>query len=249
MSELAKRVVVAAVGIPLVIAAVYLGRWVLAALIAVAAAIGALEFYRLAAMSGVRAFPALGAVSAALFVLTGAFRPAVGSAAPILVGIAVAGLPVSAAWSIRAPGVDGPPFATAVTFGLSTRLDPRPSVLLRHELPDRARPAARVRSRRRSVDGARRPRRRFDVDERQCAYHRHGVGRRRLSPRVSPGKSVEGAVAGVAGGVLFGGAFAELALGDLWVRRSGRPGRARRRADRRGRTGRGSRESPSTRPE
>jgi len=222
VSELAKRVVVAAVGIPLVIAAVYLGRWVLAALIAVAAAIGALEFYRLAAMSGVRAFPALGAVSAALFVLTGAFRPAFGSAAPILVGIAVAGLLVSAAWSIRARGVDGRPlFATAVTSlgAIYPGWTLVHLLFLRHELAGSLLGSA--------ASGP------FATEEwvgmalvvlvvgstwmnDTCAYFiGMAWGRRRLSPRVSPGKSVEGAVAGVAGGVLFGGAFAELVLGDL----------------------------------
>ena len=55
-SELTKRVAVSAVGIPLALLIIYFGGWALTILIAVIAAMGTLEFYRLAQHRGVRAF-------------------------------------------------------------------------------------------------------------------------------------------------------------------------------------------------
>lgn len=64
--QLAKRVAVAAVGIPTAIAAVYLGGWVLVSLLAALGVLGAQEFRRLAQTRG--AFPAAPSyVGAALF--------------------------------------------------------------------------------------------------------------------------------------------------------------------------------------
>ena len=65
MSETAQRFAVAAVGIPLAVAVVYLGGWILALLLAVIAAIAALEFYRMAANKDARPLSALGAATAA----------------------------------------------------------------------------------------------------------------------------------------------------------------------------------------
>ena len=57
MSELAKRVIVSVVLVPLVVAAAYLGRAPLAALLGIVAALGAWELNRIAAAGGVRPFP------------------------------------------------------------------------------------------------------------------------------------------------------------------------------------------------
>jgi phosphatidate cytidylyltransferase len=43
----------------------------------------------------------------------------------------------------------------------------------------------------------------------------HAIGRRRLAPKISPGKSIEGAVAGLVGGALGALAVRELGLPDL----------------------------------
>jgi len=65
--QLARRIGVAAIGIPATIGLIYLGGWALVAVLAVLGALGAFELYRLAARQGVRALVALGCTGAALF--------------------------------------------------------------------------------------------------------------------------------------------------------------------------------------
>ncbi|MGH7460261.1 MAG: hypothetical protein ACREMA_04445, partial [Longimicrobiales bacterium] len=67
--ELAKRVAVAAIGIPLAGLLIYRGGWYLAALLALLAALGTLEVYRLARPAGLQPFELIGAAAAALLVL------------------------------------------------------------------------------------------------------------------------------------------------------------------------------------
>jgi len=63
--NLLRRIVVAAVGIPVAVGVVYLGGWWLAGLVAVFAALGAIEFYRFALAGGVRPLVFVGLVGAA----------------------------------------------------------------------------------------------------------------------------------------------------------------------------------------
>ena len=65
--QLARRIGVAAVGIPATIGLIYLGGWALVAVLAALGALGALELYRLAARQGVRALVIPGCAGAALF--------------------------------------------------------------------------------------------------------------------------------------------------------------------------------------
>ena len=62
--SLAKRLLVAAVGIPAAFGLVYVGGWVLAALLAGLGALGAMELYRLASRGGVRPLVAVGVAGA-----------------------------------------------------------------------------------------------------------------------------------------------------------------------------------------
>jgi phosphatidate cytidylyltransferase len=68
-SDLAKRVAVAAVGVPIAIGAVYVGGWVLAILLMLIGVLAALEFYRLAERRGAMPLHAMGAVLSAAFIL------------------------------------------------------------------------------------------------------------------------------------------------------------------------------------
>lgn len=64
---LARRIGVAAIGIPATIGLIYLGGWALVAALAILGALGAFELYRLAARQRVRALVAPGCIGAALF--------------------------------------------------------------------------------------------------------------------------------------------------------------------------------------
>jgi phosphatidate cytidylyltransferase len=83
MSDLAKRWVVAGIGIPVVLGLLYLGGWPLALPVAAVAALGALETYRLAGHGGVAAFDGLGAATAGGLVLAAAWRPTFSGFAPV----------------------------------------------------------------------------------------------------------------------------------------------------------------------
>ncbi|MEQ1855594.1 MAG: phosphatidate cytidylyltransferase [Longimicrobiales bacterium] len=90
MSELAKRWAVAGVGVPVVLALLYLGGWPISLVIAALAGFGAWECYRLADRSEVAALDGLGVVSAAALVLLAAWRPTFDAFAPpalALVGV------------------------------------------------------------------------------------------------------------------------------------------------------------------
>jgi phosphatidate cytidylyltransferase len=65
--QLARRIGVAAIGIPATVGLIYLGGWALVAVLAALGAVGAFELYRLAARQGVRALVVPGCVGAALF--------------------------------------------------------------------------------------------------------------------------------------------------------------------------------------
>ncbi len=87
MSELTKRVAVAAVGIPAVLALLYVGGWILALPLAAFAALGAIEVYRFGAATGIEPFTWLGASGAAALVLAAAWRPGFQDFAPWALGV------------------------------------------------------------------------------------------------------------------------------------------------------------------
>jgi len=66
MSNLATRILVALVGIPIVVAIILAGGWWLAGLCAAIAALGAGELYRMAHAKGIRAIPVVGIPAAGL---------------------------------------------------------------------------------------------------------------------------------------------------------------------------------------
>ena len=78
LSETGTRVLVAAVGIPVGVAVVYLGGWFLALLLMVVAVAAALEFYRLSVQKGVAPLRWPGAAIAALFIVSAAIDPSRG---------------------------------------------------------------------------------------------------------------------------------------------------------------------------
>lgn len=202
MTETTQRFLVAAVGIPLAVGVVFLGGWALAALLVVIAVLAALEFYRMAAAKGALPLRVLGAGSAALFVVLAAIRPGSG---PVsfghLVTLAMLAIATAAIWS---RGVEGQPLlsisttlAGAVYAGLLSF-----GLFLRH-LPGN--------------EGAWHgtalvfaPVLLTWTSDTFAYFVGRRWGRTKLIPRVSPGKTVQGAIGAVVGSLIVAIAYAQL---------------------------------------
>ena len=207
-SELAKRLAVAAVGIPAVIVILYLGGWVMGVAFALLAAGGALELYRMAAARGAGSFGVLGAIgagAAAALVLVATRSSGVAGAAPLMWGIVLAETVLVAALAIWARGVEGHPLSTAaiVTFGsLYAGGTLCFALFLRHlPLPPTADPRLA------GLVLVLFPLAITWINDSAAYVFGRAFGRRKLIARVSPGKSVEGAAAGVVAGILAGALY------------------------------------------
>ena len=207
MSELAKRIVVALIAAPIVIVAAWLGDAPLAALIAGMAGVAAWETFRLARAGGVVPHERVGiALAAALPLLAHASR--LGVARPQLAWFAIAALGCLAL-SIpqRVARDDARPLAAAavtflvpvytggmLAFGYELRYHP-------YAIDDVARCLVLV----------------FPLwlawsSDTGAYFTGRLVGGRKLSPAVSPGKTVAGAVGGVVLSVIMAFAFVRLLL-------------------------------------
>lgn len=115
--DLGRRVAVAGVGVPAIVGLLYAGGWMLGVPLALLAAIGALETYRLGGARGVRPFRAPGALVAGAVVLVAVARPGFAAAAPWILAL-VGSLTVAtlvAALFLRGPA-GAPLEAVAVTL-------------------------------------------------------------------------------------------------------------------------------------
>jgi phosphatidate cytidylyltransferase len=212
-SELTKRVAVAAVGVPLAVLLLYIGGWIMASVLALIAAAGAGEFYRLARQKGIRPFVAAGAVLAAVPVLltmvsadaeTWAWRVFV--AATILCATA----------AIFRRGVGGTPLTvTAVTvfaamftggtllYAMLLRLMPVPGASV--ESQGWVGPALLAF-----------PMTLTWMGDTFAYFGGRAFGRRKLIPAVSPAKTVEGALSGVIGTTIIGALYAHFIF-STWL--------------------------------
>ncbi len=191
------------VGIPIALGAVYAGGWILALLVGVASMLAALEFYRLAERKRVQPLAGVGAAAAAGFVLVAALRPERGlenGGLWLLLAVLVLGISTAAIW-LR--GVEGEPvlslsvtlFGAVYTGGLLAH-----ALFLRH-LP--------------GIEGAWHgtallfaPVLLTWSNDTFAYFVGRQWGKRKLIPRVSPGKSVEGALGGLLGTVLVAAGYA-----------------------------------------
>jgi len=113
VSELGRRVVVALIGAPLAIALIWIGDAALATMASVLAALSAWEFFRLARESGNAPLTGVGVVSAALIpILVHAQYLGIIQVPPVAVTLALLAL---VAVAIFARGVDGKPLAAVGT--------------------------------------------------------------------------------------------------------------------------------------
>jgi phosphatidate cytidylyltransferase len=116
-SETATRTAVAAVGIPIAVGAMYLGGWVLAALLALCAVLAARELFRMAELK--RAFPLgiVGLLGAASLIALAAIEPERGIDTPLLTAGVVVIVLAALTASIWQRGVTGEPLlSVAVTI-------------------------------------------------------------------------------------------------------------------------------------
>jgi phosphatidate cytidylyltransferase len=211
-SELSRRVAVAAVGIPLALFLIYIGGWPLALLLAAIAAGAAGEFYRIARARGIRPFVLAGAFMAALPILL-----ATGVESPVYAALwywrlFVATALLLAVLAVFRRGVGGGPLAAvAVTvFGaLFTGGTLAHAIFLRemnvplfHSAAERwVGPALLL----------------FPLvmtwaSDTAAYFGGRTFGRRKLIPSVSPAKTVEGALWGVAGTVIAGAVYGHVIL-------------------------------------
>ncbi|MGH7460632.1 MAG: phosphatidate cytidylyltransferase [Longimicrobiales bacterium] len=205
--ELSKRVAVAVAGIPLLGLVIYLGGWFLAALLAAIAAFGALELYRLARHSGVEPFDRAGAAAAAAMVLTAAtMSPS--QAAQRSWNVLVVLLLVFLTMAVWLRGVKRRPLAAAAvtlvgasftggTLAYAVWLRELPAAAARVVLPP---PDLSLAWQGTVLVGF--PLLVTWLNDTLAYFVGRSIGRRKLLPGVSPAKTVEGAIAGLAAGVL-----------------------------------------------
>jgi phosphatidate cytidylyltransferase len=198
--ELGRRVAVAAVGIPAVLAALWFGGWALGALIAVCAFIATTELYELAAAQGVRPFAMTGAAaSGAIVLLATVFSTPGEAAAPVLaVLVAVALVALGGSVWLRWPG--GEPLASVAI----TLLGPvYVGCTLAFAIFLRSLPA---------IGFVLLPLVAVWVGDSAAYFAGRAWGKTKLFPHASPGKTVVGGVAGLIGSAVAGTVVAALAL-------------------------------------
>ncbi|AHG90944.1 phosphatidate cytidylyltransferase [Gemmatirosa kalamazoonensis] len=218
MSELARRIAFAVVAAPLAIAVVWFGDAALATLLGIVAALGAWEFYRIAAAGGTQPLAGAGIVAAAILpLLVHAHYRAVFTT-PTVVGVLFAlGVLAAAIWR---RGVTGKPLgATAATvFGVLYVAVPLcyGYALRYHDYAVGRAAGTAVIMLPVLLTWA--------SDIGAYAVGRM-IGRRKLIPSVSPGKTVEGALGALVATVLVAllyerfvlRPYAQLAMAPWWA--------------------------------
>jgi len=212
-SELGKRVAVAAIGIPVALIIICIGGWPLAVLLAGIGALGSLEYYRLAETRGVRPLKAIGAAGAAAFVLLSAITPTFGAVHWYATVFFVLIVSAAAIWQ---RGVEGRPLEAVATtiagaliagatlsFAWALRDLPARSGFTNPALAGSALLAFPL-----AVTW---------INDTLAYFGGRAFGRHKLIPKVSPGKTVEGAVFGLLGGVLAAVLWSEFVLSALGI--------------------------------
>jgi phosphatidate cytidylyltransferase len=194
-SETLTRTAVAAVGIPIALGAVFLGGWVLGGLLAACAALAAWELFRMAGLKGARPLSAPGAAGAAALVLAAAWIPSAGLDNPLLPAVVVLLVLAAATAAIWTHGVEGQPLlsVSVTVFGAAYTSLLLFGLFLRH-LPG-------VESAWHGTWLLMAPVVLTWLSDTFAYFAGRLWGKRKLIPRVSPGKTVAGAVGALVGTV------------------------------------------------
>lgn len=223
MSELTKRVLFAVVAAPVAIGAILFGRAPLAAFFAVVAALGAWEFYRIARAGGAAPLAEAGIVFAGLLPLAVHAHYERVYTLPTAIGaVAVLALCGAAIW---ARGVEGKPLASVATtvlgvlytagmlsFGYALRY--HPYVAAFEGVPEIGAFTALGRGWRLPLGGLLllMPILLTWASDIGAYFVGRALGKRKLIPSVSPGKTVAGAVGGLVASVLVAWLFVQFVL-------------------------------------
>lgn len=223
MSELTKRVLVAVVAAPLAIGAVFAGGAALAALLAVVAALGAWEFYRIARASGHAPFSEAGiALAGVAPLVVHAHFLDVGTVPPVVVVILAL---VVAAATIWRRGPTGAPLGAAavtlfgvlyvgvtLTFGYALRY--QRFVVGFDGAPGIGEVSVAGRTVQLSLGGLLLvlPLLVTWASDIGGYFVGRAVGRHKLIPSVSPGKTVEGALGAMAFSIVVAYLFAQFVM-------------------------------------
>lgn len=203
-AELRARILVAAVGIPVALVLIHLGGWYLGALLVVAAAIGTHEFYSVASAGAARPVYWLGVPAAALLVILAVHDPVFAAWGDRGLTLVMALVLLTACAVVFCRRIDEGPLlsASATVLGaLYTGGTLSFAVLLR-SLPETMGTI---------------PVQRWEgtmlvllplaitwAGDTAAFFVGRSIGKTRLAPRVSPGKTVEGGVGGLAASLAVG---------------------------------------------
>jgi phosphatidate cytidylyltransferase len=210
-SNLSRRLWVAGFGIPLGVAIVYAGGWVLAAVLALLAGVGTWEVYRIAAARGWRVFPWLGVPGAVLLVLgaqwTGDFSAWSTLAWALVVLLTLASL--GTAVFLRGPDGDPLPAVAATVFGVLYAGATLSFAVFLRRLPEVGGGGAEWAGAFLLIF----PLAVTWVGDSAAFFVGRRWGRRKLIPVVSPGKTVEGGIGGLLGAMGAAALYALVFLG------------------------------------
>lgn len=214
--DLGRRVAVALVGIPVVLGCLALGGWVLGGVFALTAALGAREFYALAASGEVRPFDAPGVLASAGLVLLAVQFPSPGALAPASVAVLVGLVLVLSGTAVWRRGPAGHPLGSVATtlMGVIYVGGTLAFVPLLRAIPSVADPSAGGLTGLLAPAGfVLLPLLAIWAGDSAAYFVGRSLGRHKLAVRASPKKTVEGALAGLAGSALAGALVAAWLLG------------------------------------
>ncbi len=213
-AELRARFAVALVGVPVALLAIHAGGWYFGGLLAVLAGVAALEFQALTTAAGGRPIGWLGIPAASILVLLAAYEPTFGAWADRALTLVLALVLAALVVAVSRRSTEAAPLlsVTATVAGvLYTGGTLAFAVLLRH-LPDSLATESHD-----PLEGrllVLYPLVVIWASDTAAYFAGKRFGRTRMAPRVSPGKTVEGGVAGLAAAVVAG-ALAGLVMRDL----------------------------------
>ena len=223
--ELTKRVAVAAVGIPIAVLVLYLGGWALALLLAIIAGIGASEFLRIARQREVVPIAMATIAGAVLMILIAALRPSPLQSSPWFWLLFTALLLIATAGVIWTRGVEGRPLASAAATLLGVLLTGGTltyAIFLRESLahsPYRfanGEANALIASNWAGFSMVAFPLAVTWINDTFAYFGGRKFGKHKLIPRVSPGKTREGTIAGLIGSVLTAVIYGHFVF-DQWL--------------------------------